>query len=534
MKKRLFTLLLAMLMVVSMFAGCGSTADSGEAQAPAQEQPQAEKPAEVAEKVFNMAIADLPEVLNPADGTDSAMTYLLAMYERLYNVDADGNYHFYLAESCDVSEDGLTYTVKLRKDATWSDGTLITADDLLFTVAYYQTYVTSVVSTLTSGYTANKVDDHTVELVLESITGSFYDDLCWIRMIPSHVFDGNIDIVDGSEKLTGTGVVTSGPYTIAEWNSGESLILKAREDYYRGKAPIDKLNFIVMPDANAQKLAFENGELSALGISDVETYNKYNNENYNLVTFPAGKVVHLQYNPDGQQGQGLTDDERLAVELSLNREEIATAVYGNDVLASPAHSCFASTQAYFNADITHAQDIEKATALAESSGLKDKTITIIYNNFSAGSEGVAVVVQQQLAQIGVQAVVQGYDAAAFYPRAFHAAFGAFDTAEATDWDYAVGFDGGLYGDASSSMVTYSFMGLLGEAGSGLMLAAYSTADVAQREELFKQAQVATDASHYFPSLVETNVVIATQKNVVGADTIKISPFFADYWALDIK
>lgn len=519
MKKRIFALLLALVLTVGLVSGCGSESGNEEGSA---------------EKVFNMAISELPDVLNPTDGTDAAMTYLLALYERMYSIDADGNYDYYLAESCTPSDDGMTYTIKLREDATWSDGTPVTADDLIFTVAYYQTGAPSTVSTLLGGYTANKVDDHTVDLVLDTFVGSFFNDLCWMRLIPSHVFEGNVEAVDGSEKLSGTDVVTSGPYTIAEWNSGESLILQAREDYYRGKPVIDKLNFIVMPDSNAQELAFSTGDLSVLEISNVETYNKYNTADYNMTVFPANKVVHLRFNPDGQGGQGLTDDERNAFALAIDRDELVQTVYGSDVLATPAHSCFVSAQTYYNADLTHEQDLEQAAALAESTGLKDKTVTIIYGNYSAEGEGIATVLQQQLSKAGINAVVQGYDATAYYTRVFHVVFGATDTPEATDWDYAVGFDSGLYGDASSSMVSYSTMGMLGAEASGLMLAAYSNPDDAQREALFKQAQAANDEGHYLIPLAETNVVVAAQKNVTGVDAVKIKPIFADYWVLNVE
>ncbi len=521
MKKRILAICMVMLMTITGLIGCGSDAGSEDTQG-------------TTEKKFNMAISEMPEVLSPTDGTDSAMTYLQAMYERLYAEDADGNMHYYLAESYDVSADGMKYTVHLNPDAVWSDGTAITADDVVFTLSYYQTHAQSVVSTLQSGYSVAAVDEKTVEITMERPTGSFYSDLGSVRLMPSHVFEGNIDAVDGSEKLTGTGVVTSGPYVISEWNAGESMVLSAREDYYRGKANIETLNFIVMPEANSQELAFERGELSCLEISTVDVYDKFNTDDYNMTVFPAGKVVHLQYNPDGQEGNGLSDEERNAVALAIDREEIAAVAYGNDTLAMPANSCFATTQKYYNDEITHEQDVEGAKALVESTGLADKTMTIIYNNFAPGSENIAVVLQQQLTEAGMNVQVQGYDATAFYGRVFHTVMGITDAPEALDWDWAVGFDGGLYGDASAAMVSYAFMGLFGEEGSGMMLGASVTPDEAEREAIFKQAQVVVDQANTFISLVETNTVVATHKNVTGVDAVKSKPIFLDYWSLGIE
>lgn len=519
MKKRFLALCMIMTMAVGTLAGCGSSSDGT---------------TENQTKVFNMAISEMPEVLSPTDGTDVAMTYLQAMYERLYAIDADGEYHYYLADSCDVSPDGLTYTLHLRDDATWSDGTDITSEDVLFTIEYYQNYAQSVVSTLTSGYAATAIDEKTVEVVRETTASSFYSDLGFIRLMPSHVFEGKTDAVDGSDKLVGTEVVTSGPYVISEWNAGESMVLTAREDYYRGKANIETINMIVMPEANSKELAFDSGEISCLEITSSDVYDRFNTDDYNMTVYPAGKVFHMQYNPDGQEGNGLSDDERLAVELAIGRDEIAETAYGNKDLASPAYSCFASSQEYFDDTLELKQDVEQAKSLAETSGLTDKTITIIYGSGSEG-EKIAVVLQQQLAAIGVQVQLQGYDTAAFYGRVFHVAFGATaDSPEASDWDYAIGFDSGLYGEASSSMVTYSTVGFLGEAGSGLMLAAYTESDEETREGLFKKAQAEVNDSNMFIPLVETNVAIASQKNVKGTDTVKSKPIFLDYWTLDIE
>lgn len=523
MKRRALAVCLALAMTVGMMAGCGSK-DASKSSSSGSEA-----------KVYNMAVAAFPDTLNPTANVDVNMAITQALFDCLYATDANGDTTYYLAKSCEASDDGLTYTLTLRDDATWSDGEKITADDVIFTTNYYLQYVSSAVVSLTQGYTCEKVDDQTVEFKLEAPESSFQNDLGSIRLIPAHVFNDDIDSVDGSDYLNSEKLVGSGAYTIDEINAGESYVLKARDDYYGGKAAMETLNIRLMSDSNSQQMAFDNGELSSITISTVDDYDKYNTDDYNLTTFSSGQVIHLQYNPDGQSNQGLSTDERSAIAKAIDRDEIVSTVYGSDEFAKPADSMFATTQKYYDDSIKHEVDTEGAKALAESSGLKDKTVHIIFNTTLENAEAIGVVIQQQLAEAGIKAEVQGYDPTAYYTRVFHAMAGTDKSAaEATDWDYAIGSDSGMYGDASANQLTYSYMGLLGEQTSGLVIGAYGTADETQREAMFKQAQQSVDEEMYWVPLVEETTVIVSQKNITGYDKNMQKPLFINYSAFDVK
>ncbi len=518
MKKRFISLGLVLVMSLSMLMGCGSS-DSSETEGASEE------------KVFSMAISEMPETVNPVENTDTVLTVAQAMFEKLFVTDANGEVTYYLAESFEPSEDKMTYTLKLRDNATWSDGTDITADDVLFTVDYYQNEAQMGLTTLQSGYTCEKVDDKTVNFKLDAPVGSFGTDAGHIFLYPAHVFENDVTKIAGSEYLSSEKMVTSSAYTVAEWNAGESFVLKARDDYYNGRPAIDTLNLILMQDENSKQLAFDNGELSCITISSKEDLEKYSTDDYDVYNFSAGKVVHLQYNAIGQKGAGLTAEERRAIELSIDRQEIVDTVYGSDEIAFPSYSMFASTQAYFDGDYKAEQNVEEAKKLAEANGLTEKTITIIYNTTNPTAEATGVVVQQQLAAIGVNAAVQGYDPAAFYSRVFALAINP-ESEEAKDWDYAIGFDSGMYGDASVNQLTYAAMGLLGEQTSGAFMQAYGTVDEAEKETLFKNVQ-AMEEGYWIP-IVEENKIVVSQKNVTGYDKVQLVPVFANYSFFEVE
>lgn len=510
MRRKTFALCLAVVMALGMLTGCGGSSES---------------------KVYNMAVAAFPDTLNPTANVDVSMATTQALFDCLYSTDSNGDVTYYLAKSCEASDDGLTYTLTLRDDATWSDGEKITADDVIFTTKYYKKYVSSAVASLTSGYNCKKKDDQTVIITLDAAESSFENDLGSIRLLPAHVFNNDISKVDGSEYLNSEKLVGSGAYTISEINKGESYVLKARDDYYGGTPGMATLNLRLMSDFNSQKTAFENGELSSITISSKDDYDKYNTDDYNITSFSSGQVIHLQYNPDGQSNNGLSDDARSAISKAIDRSEIVNTVYGSEDLASEANSMFASTQKFYDDSITHKVDTAGAKKLAKSSGLSEKTIHIIYNKTLNNAEAIGTVIQQQLAKAGIKAEVEGYDATAFYTRVFHAMAGTDKSAaEATDWDYAIGSDSGMYGDASANQLTYAYMGLLGEKTSGLVIQAYGTADESKREELFKQAQQTVDKDMYWVPLVEETTVIVSQKDISGYDKNMKKPLFINYAA----
>ena len=134
MKKKLVSLLLCAALAASALMGCGSSDPEEEAKSKAAAEGKTEA-AKGTDGVFTYAIGgDTGNTLNPltADDRFGLMTCHL-LYSPLYYVYPDGKTENILAESMEPSEDGLTYTMKLKPDLKWSDGKPLTADDVVFT-----------------------------------------------------------------------------------------------------------------------------------------------------------------------------------------------------------------------------------------------------------------------------------------------------------------------------------------------------------------------------------------------------------------
>ena len=526
MKRRILALLLASAMTVGLFAGCGKSEEKTDDKQVTEEKKESDG-------TFTMAIDYMPDSLQPSSaGSDSFTTMLRPLYQSLYYPTGSG-IEYYLADSVEVSEDGLTYTVHINDDATWSDGEPITTDDILFTIDY--NIVRSGRSSMTSlnGGTVevNKIDDKTFECVLPMVDANYKNKLGVCTPIPGHAFDWDPATVDNSGYFWNTDMVTSGPYTVAEIND-DSLVYAARDNYFAGTPSVKKIVLRTLGSGSSKQIAFENGEISYMRLTTAEELEKYSNDdNYNITSVSEARLNYIQVNPKAPVLSTLPAEAREAIMLALNGQEIVDAAYGSDKLAVPANSVLTPDQSLYNPDAPgYSQDLEKAKALAESSGLAGKTLTYIYNADRANMEAVATVVQQQLAAIGVNLSVEGLDSPTFFSR-FFPSMGSADTYDlgSNGWDSERGSCGYQASSYLKNSESYGW--------SAEMSALVSKADAAlteeEAQELWDEIQDKyTEECWVFP-LTYTNYVMVSQKNVTGLDGSEVVPEFVDWMSIKV-
>jgi peptide/nickel transport system substrate-binding protein len=208
--------------------------------------------------------------LNPVIATDG-QSYIAEwpIFDSLVELDEKLGVKPLLAESWEVSKDGLTYTFKLKKGVKWHDGKPFTAKDVAFT---FYSVLDPKVTTPHRGYfdalvgfpeLTNKdnpkkpeelaqkpievVDDHTIRFRLRYPYGAFLAVLVNPRagIVPEHVLKGqDLNTAEFNRKPIGTG-----PFKFVEWKRGERIVLEANPDYHAGRPALDRLIYRVIPDA---------------------------------------------------------------------------------------------------------------------------------------------------------------------------------------------------------------------------------------------------------------------------------------------
>ena len=251
--------LLPLLLVLSLLAGCGAPAET--ASAPAEGEAAATGGGQVV-----LIIPEEPATLNPYLA-DAAIVRQVsdATVVGLVTVDVDGNFVPKLAaelptvENGGVSEDFLTVTWKLKPDLKWSDGEPITADDVKFTWEAVSNPDSGVL--LETGAelveSIETPDDQTVVVKYTAVNQAYLNQFRF-GIFPRHAIPADQPMKEWEYNRN---PVSAGPFTVSEWTAGDSIVMSKNPNYYEAGLPhLDTLIFKVVPDISAQTAMMIQGE----------------------------------------------------------------------------------------------------------------------------------------------------------------------------------------------------------------------------------------------------------------------------------
>lgn len=529
MKKRL-CMLLALVMATGMLAaGCGSNSNSESKTDDKKEEQKTEETG--GEKISGGSIvrampSDISSLNIVYETGDEGMTMLKPVYDPLFVVSKD-EIRYYLAESAEVSEDGLTITVKLRDGLKWHDGESITTDDVMWNFEYRMNpdnKASSGTKVNSQPVTVEKVDDLTFTVTLPEVSASYLATLGSIKLLPKHVYEGEANIA--SSELNMTQGVGSGPYKVKEWKKGESLTLEKFDDYYRD-VNLDTVIFKIMPNESAQEIAFENGELNVQTVSTVEKFEKYAaDDRFELVTLDEGRINYMGFNSNSELMKDIKAREAIAKALDVTA--IVEGAYGSNDIAVPAKTVFCDQNFYYEDIDGYEQDLETAKELIASTGLEGKTLQLVYNSSRSNMEDCALIIQQQLKEVGINVEITGYETQGFFEKFFYT--------DAGDWD--LGLNGySTNGDNQGDEYMFSNQGFLSknlcttDEIADLWNKGDATTDPEERAEIYAELQQQIKDAYTMVPISDCNYIMAVDKHLKGCDAINIVPVFEDYTQL---
>ena len=276
-KRKTLAMGLAVAMAVSCLAGCGG--DDKKASSDG-------KTEQVLNISNNSVVVGLNPLINTTGPDNSAFNMVLDPLVK--RVTQEGNTYKIVpaaAESWDISEDGLTYTFHMNKDAKWSDGTKVTANDFEFT--FQKMATPSVAATnawLFDGIIENfsealydqgkkpeeigvhAIDEDTLEIKIIHPASYF------LELVSSSAYPVNKAMYEklGSDYATSeTKTVFNGPFKIESWSQNTEMVL-VRNDQYWGAddVKLDKINSKIIQESGTAVQSYINGELDVIGTTD--------------------------------------------------------------------------------------------------------------------------------------------------------------------------------------------------------------------------------------------------------------------------
>jgi peptide/nickel transport system substrate-binding protein len=207
--------------------------------------------------------AGAPDDLNPGLGV-LAEDYIMynLIYDSVLSVDLEGNTQPEVATAWTVSDDGLTWTLTIRDDITFHDGTPLTAEDVLYSLTLYRDTADFpfLPFYLESFTTIEAPDATTITLTSESPVAAFEYRFYGMFVLPRHIWEEVDDVV----SFTNDEMIGSGPFKLAEYSQGEFVRLDANADYWGGAPNVNEVIFQTYDNADARVQALINGELDAI------------------------------------------------------------------------------------------------------------------------------------------------------------------------------------------------------------------------------------------------------------------------------
>ncbi|MDX5377237.1 MAG: ABC transporter substrate-binding protein [Halomonas sp.] len=352
-----------------------------------------------------------------------------SIYEGLLRYSTDLEPIPQLAESWEVSEDGLTYTFHLRENVKWHDGEPFTAEDVVFSAdVFHRELNPSARAVLQHVESIEATDDHTVVFTLAEPFGPFLIsfEAGTFTMVPKHIYEGT----DFRDNEANNHPIGTGPFEFDSWDRGTVIKLVRKDDYYEEGLPnLDGVNWHIIPDGASRAVAFENGTVDVLPNGTVE--------NFDIPRLSAMENVCITdegneyFSPFAMlwmnNREGPTADKRFrqAVMYAMNRE-FARDVLWNGMGKVPL-SAFGSNAKFQHEGLEpYDYDPERARELLDEMGYDGEEVRLLPLPYGETWTRWAEAVQQNLREVGVNVTTVATDVGGWNQRL-------------GDWDYDLAF-----------------------------------------------------------------------------------------------
>ena len=415
MKKRLISGLLTVVLVAGLLAGCGGSASSGQEGSDRQD---------TSSVVVAMGPTSEPEAgFDPAYGWGAGEHVHEPLIQSTLTVtNTDLTIGYDLATEYGASQDGLTWTVKIRDDVSFTDGEPLTAEDVAFT--YNTVKEASSVNDFTMLDYAEAVDDTTVLFHMTRPFSIWPYTMAVVGIVPEHAYDS---------AAYGSNPIGSGRYILKQWDRGQQVILEANPDYY-GEAPKMKRVTILFMEEDAAFLAAQAGEVDVAYTS--ATYSDQQVEGYSLASYASvdnrGFNLPAVEETKDQEGRTVGNDftadvlVRRAINIGVDRQEMIDHVLNG--YGSPAYSVCDQLPWYNEASQVE-YDPEEAAALLDQAGwtlgedgVREKDgqkaeLHLLYATGDSVRQALAADFAGQMEELGISCTTEGVGWDTAYDRA---------------------------------------------------------------------------------------------------------------------
>jgi peptide/nickel transport system substrate-binding protein len=330
-----------------------------------------------------------------------------------------------LAQSWDISEDGLVITFHLKKGIKWHDGIEFTADDVLFG------YKTIIDDKTPSAYKedflqvkkAEVLDNYTFKVTYDKPFAPALASWGSLAVLPKHILERE-DITKTSFSRSPVG---TGPFKFKEWIPGQKVMLTANPDYFEGRPYLDGAVIRIIPDPTTMFLELKTKGLDWIGLTPLQykkqTEDKFFNENYKKFKYPSFTYTYLGFNL--KHPWFCEKKVRQAIAYALDKDEIIKGVLLG--MGSISTGPFVPNTWPYNPDVKkYGYNPQKAKELLAEAGWQDSDgdgildkdgkqfeFTVLTNMGNTARIKTATIIQYRLSKVGIKVNIRQLEWSAF-------------------------------------------------------------------------------------------------------------------------
>jgi peptide/nickel transport system substrate-binding protein len=418
--KNFFSVFLALLIIT----GCGR---SPEEPIPQTAQPVSggKEPPAYGDLLIMGSIGDASNLISMLASDSASHDISSLIFNGLVKYDKNLKLTGDLAESWEVSPDGLAIIFKLRRGVKWQDGKDFTAEDVMFG---YQTIINPNTRTAYGGdfkevKEAVVLDPHTFRVTYKRAFAPGLTSWGSLVVLPKHLLQGqDINTAPFSRKPVGIG-----PYRLKEWKTGEKIVLEANPGYFEGRPNLDGFVYRIIPDPATMFLELKAGGIDYMGLTptqytrQTETYKMH--RDFRKFKYLAFAYTYLGYNLKDWKFQDVR--VRQAISHAIDKEEIIEGVQlGLGLIATGPYK---PDTLWYNPNVPkYPYDPERAKKLLTEAGWKREgkngllqkdgkpfEFTILTNQGNEARAKCAEIIQRRLSAVGIQIKIRTVEWAAF-------------------------------------------------------------------------------------------------------------------------
>lgn len=442
-----------------------------------------------------------PDYLDPHRASASG-TYemMFNVFEGLLKPASTGNVVPAVAESYDISEDGLTYTFKLRDGVKFHNGEPVTMADVLYSLnrlkgngeekalsSDFEKFVESI----------EAKDDKTVVIKLNTLNTDFL-----VKFIAAIIPENNDD-----HNLNPIG---TGPFQFVKYQPGQKVVLKKFKDYWNPELPkLDEVEFRIITEDQSALMSFMAGEVQMLPRADA-IQAEILTDRYNLISAEQNMVQLMTMNI----GRKPFDDIRVrqAINYAVDKDEIIEIV-ANGYGTKLGSNMSPIMHKYYQEGLEdyYATNIEKAKELLKEAGYPNgfKTTITVPSNYQFHVD-TAQVIAEQLKKAGIEAKIELVEWGVWLDNVY----------SGREYDMTIiGLTGKLsaYDIFKRYLSDYprNFFNYINPEFDALISSAIKETDVEKKANMFKQAQTMLTEDAVAVYIMDPNFIVAMASDLFG-------------------